>query len=78
MLRRDFLSGSFALAVAATRTGLARSAGGAKSILDYGARPDGKTLNTNAIQRAIDIMPRVRTGIPRDLPHEYVLQLSST
>ena len=54
MLRRNFLSGSFALAIAASRQGLAWSNQAPKSILDYGARPDGKTLNTKAIQRAVD------------------------
>jgi polygalacturonase len=54
MLRRNFLSGSFALAIAASRQGLAWANQPPKSILDYGAKPDGKTLNTNAIQRAID------------------------
>ena len=54
MLRRNFLSGSFALAIAASRRGLAGSNQAPKSILEYGARPDGKTLNTNAIQRAVD------------------------
>ena len=32
----------------------AKGAGTAKNILDYNAIPDGKTLNTKAIQRAID------------------------
>jgi polygalacturonase len=54
MLRRNFLSGSFALAMAAARQGLAWPNQVPKSILEYGAKPDGKTLNTNAIQRAID------------------------
>ena len=54
MLRRDFLSGSLALAIGASRNGWAGPNNPAKSILEYGARPDGRTLNTNAIQRAID------------------------
>jgi polygalacturonase len=54
MLRRNFLSCSFALAMAAARQGLAWPNQAPKSILEYGARPDGKTLNTSAIQRAID------------------------
>jgi polygalacturonase len=55
MLRRDFLSVS-ALAIGATTGGTGSSGpfSGAKSILDYGAKPDGKTLNTKVIQRAID------------------------
>lgn len=54
MLRRNFLSGSFALAIAASRQGSAWANPAPKSILDYGAKPDGHTLNSNAIQRAID------------------------
>ena len=61
MLRRDFLSAStFALGASATGVAAAapivttKGAGAAKNILDYGAVPDGKTLNTKSIQRAID------------------------
>ena len=55
MLRRTFLSASsLAMGIAATGVGSAAPLIAAKSILDYGATPDGKTLNTRAIQRAID------------------------
>jgi len=58
MLRREFLSASsIALGIAATGApGLASTVPikTAKSILDYGAVPGGKVLNTKAIQRAID------------------------
>jgi len=55
MLRRDFL-------VYSTLAGAINAFGGksawarqaVKSILDYGAQPDGRTMNTSAIQRAID------------------------
>jgi polygalacturonase len=55
MLRRDFLSAS-TLVIGASVKGIGSSVpfSGAKSILDYGARPDGRTLNTKAVQRAID------------------------
>jgi len=58
MLRRDFLS-SLVAGVAAGQALRASSLqvmtiGGTKSVLDYGARPDGRTLNTRSIQRAID------------------------
>jgi len=42
------------LGVSATGLGSAAQLRAAKSILDYDAKPDGKTLNTKAIQRAID------------------------
>src|SRR5215475_10374722 len=54
MLRRDFLG---LLPLAATYTAASRVNSGApqsKNILQYGAKPDGRTLNTQAIQRAID------------------------
>jgi hypothetical protein len=58
MLRREFLSASsIALGIAATAApGFASNAPVkmAKSILDCGAVPGGKVLNTKAIQRAID------------------------
>jgi polygalacturonase len=58
MLRRQFLSAS-SLALGLAATGAPGFASNvpiktAKSILDCGAVPDGKVLNTKAIQRAID------------------------
>jgi polygalacturonase len=65
MLRRDFLIASPKVAGFASLAGVgfrpvllrAQSGGsvpGAKNILDYGAKPNGKYLCTSAIQRAID------------------------
>lgn len=61
MLRRDFLSASSLLMgmssaslASAAPIVAAKGAGTAKNILDYNAISDGKTLNTKAIQRAID------------------------
>lgn len=55
MLRRDFLSGSsLAFGFSAAGVGSAAPLLAAKSILDYGAVPNGKTMNTTSIQRAID------------------------
>ena len=63
MLRRDFLS-AFALAMGAGNSGTGSSAPllAAKSILDYGAKPDGVTLSTEPIQRAIDDISRAGGG----------------
>jgi hypothetical protein len=74
MLRRDFLIASPKIAGFAflARFGLRSSslmaqAGahlqGAKNILDYGARPDGKSLSTKAIQRAIDEVSAAGGGV---------------
>ena len=64
MLRRDFLSTlPFALSVVAARRGFSQLAPASKSVLDYGAKPDGKTLNTLAIQRAIDDVFRAGGGM---------------
>jgi len=55
MRRRDFLSTFPVVAgVALVGNGFAAPAPSSKNILQYGAKPDGKTLNTRAIQRAID------------------------
>ena len=54
MLRRDFVSAALALSVDAVRGQLNMPGAGARSVLDYGAKPDGRTLNTKSIQRAID------------------------
>lgn len=64
MLRRDFLSASsIALGLSATGVGSAAPIASAKSVLEYGAIPDGKTLNTKAIQNAIDDVFRAGGGL---------------
>lgn len=65
MLRRDFLSATLVLGISSVRPGLAATAGVAKDVLNYGARPDGKTLCTRAIQRAIDDVARAGGGTVR-------------
>jgi hypothetical protein len=54
MLRRDFLSGAFALTMAASRNALGAPEQTVKNVLQYGADPTGKELSTASIQRAID------------------------
>jgi len=54
MLRRDFVSAGFAASFSALRSPWNMQIQGAKSVLEYGAIPDGKTLATKPIQRAID------------------------
>ena len=54
MQRREFLSAFPLAAVAAARYRFAADSPRPRTILEYGARPDGNTLNSKAIQRAID------------------------
>lgn len=64
MLRRDVLSASsLALGFSAAGVGSAAPLRASKSILDYGAVPDGKTMNTQAIQRAIDAVFHAGGGL---------------
>lgn len=63
MRRRDFLSTlSLVAGLALSRRAYAAATPVSKSIFDYGAKPDGKTLNTKAIQRAIDDVFRTGGG----------------
>jgi polygalacturonase len=74
MLRRNFLSGS-ALALGAAIPGVGSTANipAAKSILDYGAIPDGKTLCTPAIQRAIDAVAQAGGGLVYAPPGKFLI-----
>jgi polygalacturonase len=74
MLRRDFLSASsLAVAVSATGVGSAAPLLSAKSILDYGAKPDGVTMNTKAIQRAIDEAFQAGGGLVHAPPGTFLI-----
>jgi hypothetical protein len=73
MLRREFLStSSFALGFALPGTGFG-AIPSAKSILDYGAVADGKTLNTKAIQRAIDDAFKAGGGLVYVPPGRFLI-----
>ena len=62
MQRRDFLS-TFPFVAGAVAVCPAFAALASKSILEYGAKPDGRTLNSKAIQRAIDDVARAGGGV---------------
>ena len=78
MLRRHFLTAS-SIAAGLSATGIAAAAPGAiatataKNIADYGAIPDGKTLNTKSIQRAIDDVLRAGGGLVYAPPGTYLI-----
>lgn len=64
MLRRDFLSASsIVMGMFPAALGHSSPLQTARSVLDYGAVPDGKTMNTAAIQRAIDEAFRQGGGV---------------
>lgn len=80
MLRRDFLSASSlvmgmssASLVSAAPLMTAHGVGTAKNILDYNAIPDGKTLNTKAIQRAIDEVFQAGGGLVYAPPGTFLI-----
>jgi len=80
MLRREFLSASsLVLGASATSAGStalfkpATGAGVVKNILDYGAKPDGKTLNTRAIQAAIDDVFQAGGGLIYSPPGTFLV-----
>lgn len=54
MLRRDFLSGAFAVTLASKHPALGAAPQTIKNIADYRADPSGRELSTAPIQRAID------------------------
>jgi polygalacturonase len=73
MLRRDFLAASsVAMGLSAAGVGSAAPLNEAHSILDFGAQPDGKTLNTQAIQRAIDAVFRAGGGLVYAPPGKFL------
>jgi hypothetical protein len=73
MLRRDFLTGS-SIAMGLSAAGVASAAPlhEARSILEFGAKPDGKTLNTRAIQRAIDTVFQAGGGLVYAPPGNFL------
>lgn len=72
MLRRSFLTGStFALGVGAFGLGVKDAR--ARSILDYGAKPDGRLLSTQAIQRAIDEANEAGGGVVYAPPGRFLV-----
>ncbi len=74
MLRRNFLAGtSLAMGLSAAGVGLAAPLRAARSILDYGAVPDGKTLTTKAIQRAIDDVFKAGGGLVYAPPGTFLI-----
>lgn len=74
MLRREFLSASsMAMAMSAAGVGSAAPLAAAKNILDYGAKPDGKTMCTKAIQRAIDDAFRAGGGMVYAPPGTFLI-----
>jgi len=74
MLRRHFLTAP-AIAAGMLTVGtcpmLAEKRAG--NVLDYGAKPDGKTLNTPAIQRAIDEASAAGGGVVYVAPGDYLV-----
>lgn len=73
MLRREFLTGSsIVMGLSAAGVALAAPLHEAGSILDFGAKPDGKTLNTVAIQRAIDAAFQAGGGLVYAPPGDFL------
>jgi polygalacturonase len=64
MRRRDFLSATLPVAGGIVLFGhqYAAATPTSRNILEFGARPDGKTVNTRAIQRAIDAVSQAGGG----------------
>jgi polygalacturonase len=74
MLRRNFLAGSpLAAGFAAAAVGSAAPFTAARSILDFGAAPDGKTLCTQSIQRAIDAVFAAGGGLVYAPPGTFLI-----
>ncbi len=74
MFRRDFLVGSsVAVGLAAAGVGSAAPLKEAKSILSYGAKPDGKTMCTKAIQRTIDDVFKAGGGLVYVPPGKFLM-----
>lgn len=73
MLRREFLSAS-SIAMGLSAAGVASAAPlrEARSILDFGAKPGGKILNTAAIQRAIDAAFQAGGGLVYAPPGNFL------